>query len=60
MDTGATHAWVPRPTLDLEELGYKPSFERRLRLADGKVIERDGGLSLGSWSQLGREGENLP
>ena len=40
MDTGATYTWVPRPTL--EELGYKPSFKRRLKLADGKVIERDG------------------
>jgi len=40
VDTGATYTWVPRPIL--EELGYKPSFKRRLRLADGKVIERDG------------------
>jgi len=40
MDTGAPYTWVPRPTL--EELGYKPSFKRRLRLANGKVIERDG------------------
>ncbi len=40
MDTGATYTWVPRPIL--EELGYEPSFKRRLRLADGKVIERDG------------------
>ena len=38
--TGTTYTWVPRPIL--EELGYKPSFKRRLRLADGKVIERDG------------------
>jgi len=40
VDTGATYTRVPRPTL--EELGHKPSFKRRLRLADGKVIERDG------------------
>lgn len=40
VDTGATYTWVPRPIL--EGLGYKPSFKRRLRLADGKVIERDG------------------
>ena len=37
VDTGATYT---RPIL--EELGYKPSLKRRLRLADGKVIERDG------------------
>ena len=42
VDTGVTYTWVPGPTL--EELGYKPSFDRRLRLADGKVIERDSGL----------------
>ena len=40
VNTGATYTWVPRPIL--EELGYKPSFKRRPRLADGKVIERNG------------------
>ncbi|MGQ9533583.1 MAG: retroviral-like aspartic protease family protein [Desulfotomaculales bacterium] len=38
--TGATYTWVPRPVL--EELGHRPAFRRRLRPADGTVIERDG------------------
>ncbi len=38
VDTGATYTWIPRPVL--EELGYRPTFTRRLRLADGKVIVR--------------------
>ncbi|MGC9019586.1 MAG: sugar phosphate nucleotidyltransferase, partial [Candidatus Bipolaricaulaceae bacterium] len=40
VDTGATYTWVPRPTL--EALGHKAAFRRRLRLADGRVIEREG------------------
>ena len=39
VDTGATYTWIPRPVL--EELGYRPTFTRRLRLADGKVIVRE-------------------
>lgn len=38
--TGATYTWVPRPLL--EGLGHRPAFRQRLRLADGRVIERDG------------------
>lgn len=38
--TGATYTWIPRPRL--EELGHRPSFRRRLRLTDGKIIELDG------------------
>ena len=40
MDTGATYTWVPRPVL--EGLGYRPAFRRRLKLANGTIIERDG------------------
>ncbi len=40
VDTGATYTWIPRPVL--EELGYRPAFKQRLRLADGNVIVRDG------------------
>lgn len=40
VDTGATYTWIPRPIL--EELGYHLRFRRKLRLADGKVIEREG------------------
>ena len=40
VDTGATYTWIPRPIL--EDLGYRPIFTRRLRLADGNVIVREG------------------
>ena len=40
VDTGATYTWIPRPIL--EDLGYRPSFKQRLRLADGNIIVRDG------------------
>jgi len=40
VDTGATYTWIPRPIL--ETLGHRPSLRRRLRLADGTVIEREG------------------
>lgn len=38
VDTGAAFTWVPAPIL--ERLGHKPTFRRRLRLADGGVVER--------------------
>lgn len=41
VDTGATHTWVPSDVL--VDLGYRPAFRRRLRLADGTIIEREGG-----------------
>ena len=41
VDTGATYTWMPRPLL--EDLGHRPAFRRRMRLADGTSIERDGG-----------------
>jgi len=40
VDTGATYTWVPQQIL--QELGYRPTFRRRVRLADGRVIEKDG------------------
>ena len=40
VDTGATYTWIPRPIL--EDLGYRPIFTRRLRLADGNVVVREG------------------
>ena len=40
VDTGATYTWVPAPVL--QGLGHRPSFRRRLRLADRSVIEREG------------------
>lgn len=53
VDTGATYAWVPYPILS--ELGYEPRFRRRLRLANGKVIEREGCTVL-----VELDGERLP
>jgi predicted aspartyl protease len=40
VDTGATYTWVPEPVL--QQLGYQPAFRRRLRLANGQIIERSG------------------
>jgi clan AA aspartic protease len=40
VDTGATYTWVPEPVL--QQLGYQPTFRRRLRLANGQIIERSG------------------
>lgn len=39
VDTGATYTWIPRDVL--ARLGHKPTFQRRLLLADKRVIERD-------------------
>lgn len=38
VDTGAAFTWIPASVL--ERLGHRPSYQRRLRLADGSVIER--------------------
>jgi clan AA aspartic protease len=40
VDTGATYTWVPEPVL--QQLGYQPTFRRRLCLANGQIIERSG------------------
>jgi clan AA aspartic protease len=40
VDTGATYTRVPEPVL--QQLGYQPTFRRRLRLANGQIIERSG------------------
>lgn len=39
VDTGATWTWVPEDVL--KGLGHKPALKRKLRTADGRVIERD-------------------
>ena len=41
VDTGAFYSIIPRTIL--ADLGIAPSFRSRLRLADGSIIERDGG-----------------
>jgi len=38
--TGATYTWIPTPIL--EELGYQPMLRRKLRLVNGRVIDREG------------------
>jgi clan AA aspartic protease len=40
VDTGATYTWIPRPVL--ERLGITPTIKRRVKVADGRIIERDG------------------
>ena len=40
VDIRATYTWLPKPLL--ERLGHSPSLHRRLRLADGRIIEREG------------------
>ncbi len=42
VDTGSTYTILPRSLL--EELGVKPIGKRKLRLADGRIIERDVGI----------------
>ena len=39
VDTGAAYTWIPKDIL--EKIGVRPEFKRRLRLADGRIIERD-------------------
>lgn len=40
VDTGAAFTWIPASVL--ERLGHRPSYQWRLRLADGSIIERAG------------------
>lgn len=42
VDTGATYTWIPRKFLD--QLKIKPKFNRKLRIADGTIIERKASL----------------
>ena len=39
VDTGATYTWIAKDIL--EKLSIVPQFKRKLKLADGKIIERD-------------------
>ena len=40
VDTGATYTWIPRPIL--ERLNIIPTIKRRVKVADGRIIEREG------------------
>lgn len=37
-DTGAAYTWIPQPTL--EGLGISAARQQRVRLADGRIVER--------------------
>ncbi|MEW5937833.1 MAG: clan AA aspartic protease [Candidatus Thermoplasmatota archaeon] len=39
VDTGAAYTWIPKDILG--RLGIQPKFKRKLKLADGRMIERD-------------------
>jgi len=44
VDTGAFYSMVPRPVL--AELGITPAYRQKLRLADGRTVERDAGYAF--------------
>ena len=44
VDTGAFYSMAPRAVL--AELGIAPACRQRLRLADGRVVERDAGYAF--------------
>lgn len=44
VDTGATWTWIPEPML--RGIGLTPAFTRRVKLADGRVVQRDAAIIL--------------
>ena len=44
VDTGATWTWIPEPVL--RGMGLTPAFTRRVKLADGRVVQRNAGIAL--------------
>ena len=44
VDTGATWTWVPEPVL--RGIGLMPTFIRRVKLADGRVVQRNAAIAL--------------
>lgn len=42
VDCGAVYTWIPSPVL--ERLGVKPKGMRKLKIADGSIIERNMGV----------------
>lgn len=53
VDTGATYTQIPSSIL--ESIGVTPKFKRRLKLADGRIIERDGTII-----DISLNGETMP
>ena len=44
VDTGATWTWIPEPVL--RGIGLTPTFMRRIKLADGRVVQRNAAIAL--------------
>lgn len=44
VDTGATWTWIPEPML--RGIGLLPAFTRRVKLADGRVVQRNAAITL--------------
>lgn len=44
VDTGATWTWIPEPVL--RGIGVTPTFMRRVKLADGRVVQRNAAIAL--------------
>ncbi|MFQ5898976.1 MAG: hypothetical protein ACE5JN_12145 [Candidatus Methylomirabilia bacterium] len=42
--TGATWTWIPEPTLG--GIGLTPTFTRKVKLADGRVVQRNAAIAL--------------
>ncbi|MBI4177790.1 aspartyl protease family protein [bacterium] len=42
VDSGAAYTWIPAPLL--EKLGVSPGGTRKLKLADGRIIEKQSGV----------------
>ncbi len=44
VDTGATWTWIPEAVL--RGIGLAPAYTRSVKLADGRVVQRNAGLAL--------------
>ncbi len=47
VDTGSSYTWIPRSLL--ERLNVDPQFRREFETADGRIIERDMGVTMARW-----------
>lgn len=53
VDSGATYTWIPQDLLSY--LDIKPALKRKLKIADGTVIERGA-----AWVNITLKGETAP
>lgn len=44
VDTGATWTWIPEPVL--RGIGLTPTFTRRVKLAGGRIVQRNATIAL--------------